>query len=525
MSYKQRSPIIVAEGGTNATTMATTDGVVYYDGTSLVTTAVGTATHVLTSNGAGMAPTFQAAGASSISITGDSGGALVGDAFTLTGGTTGLTFGGSGSTETLAGTLIVGNGGTGATTLTDHAVLVGSGTAAVTPVATSATVGVPLVSAGAASDPAFGTAVVAGGGTGATTLTGVLTGNGTSAITGSAVTQYAVLLGDASNGVTNVASVGTASQVLTSNGAGMAPTFQDAGGGGATTVTEYTSGSGNHTLGADTVFVQILAVGGGGGGGSGNRASFGLTNGGAGGAGGRCAWYSGPVTYFGGAGANVAYSVGVGGSGGEDGVSASTVGGDTTFGIVIANGGNRGGDAGSSGGTALGPSAETMSICLTVKATGISESVLNGKGGNGGDDGSADSALPGSDQYGLFSPTGGGGGAAISSGPNSHPGKVGGSYIGAVTVVGGTAGAAGGGGDAGAGGNGNDFDSTHFIGGTGGGGGGSATGDGSGGNGGNGGYPGGGGGGGGGAQSSGSGNVSGIGGDGGAGYILVVEYA
>jgi len=54
-------PIEISKGGTNATSMTTTDGVVYYDGTSLVTTAVGTATHVLTSNGAGSAPTFQAA--------------------------------------------------------------------------------------------------------------------------------------------------------------------------------------------------------------------------------------------------------------------------------------------------------------------------------------------------------------------------------------------------------------------------------------------------------------------------------
>jgi len=51
----------IAEGGTNATSLATTDGVVYYDGTSLVTTAVGSATQVLTSNGVGVAPTFQAA--------------------------------------------------------------------------------------------------------------------------------------------------------------------------------------------------------------------------------------------------------------------------------------------------------------------------------------------------------------------------------------------------------------------------------------------------------------------------------
>ena len=73
-------------------------------------------------------------------------------------------------------------------------------------------------------------AQVARGGTGASTLTGVLTGNGTSAITAATVTQYAVLLGDASNAVTNVSGVGTSGQVLTSNGAGMNPTWQTGGG-------------------------------------------------------------------------------------------------------------------------------------------------------------------------------------------------------------------------------------------------------------------------------------------------------
>jgi len=52
--------VAIAGGGTNATSMANTDGVVYYDGTRLVTTTVGTAGQVLTSNGA-VAPTFQAA--------------------------------------------------------------------------------------------------------------------------------------------------------------------------------------------------------------------------------------------------------------------------------------------------------------------------------------------------------------------------------------------------------------------------------------------------------------------------------
>jgi hypothetical protein len=50
-------------------------------------------------------------------------------------------------------------------------------------VAPSATSGVPLISKGSTTQPAFGTAVVAGGGTGATTLTGMVLGNGTSAFT------------------------------------------------------------------------------------------------------------------------------------------------------------------------------------------------------------------------------------------------------------------------------------------------------------------------------------------------------
>lgn len=84
------------------------------------------------------------------------------------------------------------------TGLTNHNVLVGAGTSTITKVAPSATSGVPLISQGAAADPAFGTAVVAGGGTGATTLTdhGVLLGQGTNAVTATAVgTNGQVLVG------------------------------------------------------------------------------------------------------------------------------------------------------------------------------------------------------------------------------------------------------------------------------------------------------------------------------------------
>lgn len=73
--------------------------------------ALGAAGTVLTSAGAGALPSFLAPAASSISITGDTGGALTGASFTLAGGTTGLSFGGAGSTETLTFAGITANGG------------------------------------------------------------------------------------------------------------------------------------------------------------------------------------------------------------------------------------------------------------------------------------------------------------------------------------------------------------------------------------------------------------------------------
>lgn len=57
-------PIEIAKGGTNATSMSNTYGVAYYDGSKIATTAVGSAGQVLTSNGAGVAPSFQASAGS-----------------------------------------------------------------------------------------------------------------------------------------------------------------------------------------------------------------------------------------------------------------------------------------------------------------------------------------------------------------------------------------------------------------------------------------------------------------------------
>lgn len=110
-------------------------------------------------------------------------------------GTLGVPLIGQGAADPVFGTAIVAGGGTGATTLTNHGVLLGQGTAAIVPTA-AGTTGIPLIGQGAAADPVFGTAVVGGGGTGATTLTahGVLLGEGTSAVTPTAVGTTGQLL-------------------------------------------------------------------------------------------------------------------------------------------------------------------------------------------------------------------------------------------------------------------------------------------------------------------------------------------
>jgi len=92
-------------------------------------------------------------------------------------------------------------------TITQYNVQTGGASNLLNNVAPSSTSGVPVISQGAASQPIFGTAVVAGGGTGQVTLTnhGVLVGAGTTAIT-----QLAA---------------GSAGQVLQSGGASADPAY------------------------------------------------------------------------------------------------------------------------------------------------------------------------------------------------------------------------------------------------------------------------------------------------------------
>lgn len=110
----------IAQGGTNASSLATTNGVAYYDGSSVTVTAAGTAGYVLTSNGSGSAPTYQAqSGSGCTTFTCGTGSATIsGTTITIAGTSNQITTSGSGSTVTIAipsspslsGTLTVASG-------------------------------------------------------------------------------------------------------------------------------------------------------------------------------------------------------------------------------------------------------------------------------------------------------------------------------------------------------------------------------------------------------------------------------
>lgn len=169
--------IEVQRSSAQAASTISSNGVSHFDSADFSVDANG----FVSANGTGIGQT----------ITGDSGGAIspIDGNWNIVGsGST--TVSGSGSTLTAQ-----------LTGLTNHNVLIGAGTATITKLAPSATSGVPLISQGASSDPAFGTAVVAGGGTGVVTITGLVSGNGTSNFVGRTIT-------------------GTANQVTVTNGSG-----------------------------------------------------------------------------------------------------------------------------------------------------------------------------------------------------------------------------------------------------------------------------------------------------------------
>jgi len=201
MAYKRISPQPVVEGGTGASSLtayAVVCGGTTSTGAVQSIASVGTSGQILTSNGVGALPTFQAVPASSITITGDTGGGLTGNSFTFTGGTTGLSFGGVGSTETLSGTLAIANGGTNATSMANtYGVNYYDGTRIVTTAVGSA--GQILTSNGAGVAPTFQPASGVTG-PGSSTDRAIATWNGTG---GSALFNNSTVKIDSSGRMTN----------------------------------------------------------------------------------------------------------------------------------------------------------------------------------------------------------------------------------------------------------------------------------------------------------------------------------
>jgi hypothetical protein len=268
---------------------------------------------------------------------------------TIPAGTTGYALVAQGAAaDPIFDVLGVEGGGTGATSLTAYAVVCG-GTTDTNPLQSIASVGSagqPLLSNGAGMLPSFQALGVDGGGTGDTSLT-----------------AYSVLCGGttATGSVQSVASVGTAGQVLTSNGAGMLPTFQAGDGGFTSIVTQVFDADGTYTPTAGMIYCIVEAVGGGGGSGavvSNAGPSYGASGGG--GSGAYCKVTLNAATI----GASKAVTIGAGGTAGTAPVGDGGSGGDTTLGILLTAGGGSGTlhagtsstsyTAGGAGGTASG---------------------------------------------------------------------------------------------------------------------------------------------------------------------------
>ena len=332
-------------------------------------------------------------------------------------------------------------------------------------------------------------------------------------------TPYAVITAGATpfGALQDVGSTGLSGQVLTSNGAGMLPSWQTgSGGGGGVKVTTFNVADSPAvwTKDINCKYVKVIGVAGGGGGACGVDDS----NGGGGGQCGGTFIFEGIPNFF---GATENVVVGAGGIGGLQinlPATAGTNGGNTTFGKMTAVG----------GGLAEGLDPVPQN-CVNMSLYN-SQLVSTSGSGSGADQGGNGQGVAPFDGYSgfniTFSSTGAGGGGGYSLGVPRIGGD-GGSIESPLdnnptrVLVGGTGGDPFGVVD---GGNGNDW--LYGVGGgvmtcgTSGGGGACGTLANASGNGGNGGFPGGAGGGGG----RGEGVPSGNGGNGADGIVLVIEY-
>ena len=152
---------------------------------------------------------------------------------TSTGGTLTFTPGANSLSIDVTAPLSVSYGGTGLTSIPQYSLVAGNGTSAVATIAPSSTSGIPLISNGVAAQPSFGTAVVAGGGTGQTSFN-----------------SYAPIVGGTTGtGAFQSASTGQSNvdYVFTSTGSSSVPTWQPVSASGA--VTTVVGGTGINITG------------------------------------------------------------------------------------------------------------------------------------------------------------------------------------------------------------------------------------------------------------------------------------
>ncbi len=177
------------------------------------------------------------------------------------------------------------------------------------------------------TDVSYGTAAVAGGGTGATTLTdgGVLLGSGTGAITATAV------LGDGEF----IVGDGTTDPVLESGSTARASMAAV----GEVSTQVFTS-DGTYTKPADLLYAIVEVIGGGGGSGGGDLTGASQVAVPAGGGGGG---YAREVLAAGAIGSTETVTVGEGGAAGSSGNNAGSTGETTSFGALLSATGGAGG--------------------------------------------------------------------------------------------------------------------------------------------------------------------------------------
>jgi hypothetical protein len=346
-------------------------------------------------------------------------------------------------------------GGTGSNTLTQYGSLVGNGTGALIVTAVGLSGGV-LISEGGAAAPVFGQLPLSNtnstsgqlpagaGGTGIDThlSTGVpVISSGTWSVDstlpvslggtgqGSTLNANGVIYASSTTAMAST-TVGTAGQLLTSNGSGSAPTMQTLSGNTAVlkvpTQQLFTSSTGTYTTptSPSPLYIRVQLVGGGGG----------------------------------------------GGSSGTSGNNAGSGGGNTTFGTSLLSGSGGGGGYSSAGGTGTGGSASLGSGPVGTALTGGSggepigsSSITNIAGGMGAASpfgGAGGGVNSGTSLAGITNTGSGGGGAGTGGTSSSFAGGGGGAggYVDAIisspaATYSYAVGASGGGGTAGTSGN------------------------------------------------------------------------